>query len=325
MVQAAYRNEFFLLRDIWKARKRIGSIAKRTPLTFSQPLSSITGASVYLKLENMQDTGAFKIRGAANKILSLSKEQREKGVATFSTGNHGIAVAYVANQLNIPATVCISNRVPTGKVNRLKQLGAKVEVVGENQDDAEAYCYELESKYGITVVKPFDDLDVIAGQGTIGIEIIDDLPEIDHVVIPLSGGGLLAGIAYFLKHTDPAIHVTGVTMEHAAVMHESLKQGKAVNLPEVNTLADSLLGGIGKDNRHTFSMIKQYIDKSELVSEDSIAQGILAMMDHHKMVIEGAAAAGVGWLLQQQDIAGQNIVIVITGNNIDQETIEGLL
>lgn len=313
------------IRDVWKAQNRIRKTVQKTPLVFSHPLSDITGANIYLKLENMHETGAFKIRGAANKILSLTAEQRSKGVATFSTGNHGIAVAYLAKQLNIPATICISRRVPKEKVNKLKGSGALVEVVGDNQDDAEAFCKELEQKYGIAIIPPFDDPEIIAGQGTIGAEIMEELPEIDEAVIPLSGGGLLAGIAFFLKNVDSAINITGISMESSAVMHESLKQGQPVVLKEADTLADSLLGGIGADNRYTFSMTKKYMNQSYLVSEKSIAKGILFMAEHHKMIIEGAAAAGIGWLLKQKKLTGKNIVVIISGNNIDHLSVSALI
>ncbi|GGC99564.1 hydroxyectoine utilization dehydratase EutB [Thalassobacillus devorans] len=311
-------------RDIWRAKKRIATIATKTPLLFSQPLSDRMGSHVYIKLENMQPTGAFKLRGAANKMLSLTEEERKKGVATFSTGNHGIAVAYVAGKNNIPATVCISKRVPQEKVKKLKELGAHVEIVGDNQDDAEQYCYELEKQSGITVVKPFDDPEVIAGQGTIGLEILEDCPEIDQAIIPLSGGGLLAGISLALKTTDPQINITGVSMEQGAVMHESLKHGKPIVLKEADTLADSLLGGLGPDNRYTFSMVKQLMDESVLVSEDSIAKGIMFMLEYHKMAIEGAAGAGIGWLLGEESNKYKNIVLVISGNNVDHDTIRSL-
>lgn len=312
------------IRDVWRAQKRIGSIVSKTPLLFSQHLSDRLEANVYLKLENMQPTGAFKLRGAANKILSLTKDEKDKGVATFSTGNHGIAVAHVAKAANIPATVCISRRVPQEKVKKLKRLGAHVEIVGDNQDDAEQYCYELENQSGVTVIKPFDDPEVIAGQGTIALELLEECPEIDQAVIPLSGGGLLAGISLALKSTDATINITGVSMEKGAVMHESLKHGRPIVLKESDTLADSLLGGLGPDNRYTFSMVKQLMDKSVLVSENSIAKGIMFMLEYHKMAIEGAAGAGIGWLLGEESSKYKNIVLVISGNNVDHDTIRSL-
>ncbi|WP_101842149.1 threonine/serine dehydratase [Halobacillus sp. Marseille-P3879] len=313
------------LRSVYNARQQIKGIAAETPLIYSEALSKETGNHVYLKLENLQPTGAFKLRGAANKILSLTEEEKQKGVTTFSTGNHGIAVAYVAKQLGIEATVCISNRVPGEKVNRLQRLGAVVEKFGENQDDAEAYCYELEKQKGLSVIKPFDDPQVIAGQGTIGLEIIEQLPEVSEVVVPLSGGGLLSGIAFTLKSIASDVFIQGVTMEQSAVMHESLKKGAPVQLKEADTLADSLLGGLGPDNKYTFSLTKRYMDESVLVSEKMIEKGIVFMMEFHKMIIEGAAAAGIGSVLRRKEGDGRNVVIVITGNNVDHQTIRDLI
>ncbi|MBM7553626.1 hydroxyectoine utilization dehydratase EutB [Thalassobacillus pellis] len=313
-------------QDIWRAKARIQQVVERTPLIYSEMLSSHTGGKVYLKLENLHPTGAFKIRGAANKILSLSEDQKKKGIATFSTGNHGIAVAYLAGRLGVPATVCISRRVPKEKVNKLKKLGAEVEIIGENQDDAEKFCYELERETGVTIIKPFDDREVIAGQGTIGLEILEQLPEIDQAVIPLSGGGLLSGIGLALKSAYPSIAVTGVSMEKGAVMHESLKQGRPVVLKESDTLADSLLGGLGPENRYTFQMVRELIDDSELVSETFIAKGIMFMLEYHKMAIEGAAGAGIGWLLHEKtQWKGKNVVVIVSGNNIDHSTIRSLM
>lgn len=308
------------IRDVWEARKRIAPIVKKTPLVYSHRLSEIAEASVYLKLENMHDIGAFKVRGAANKILSLSREEQERGVATFSTGNHGQAVAYVAQQLGIKAVVCISNRVPKAKVDAIARWGAQIEIVGESQDAAGEYCYELEKKHGLTVIKPFDDPFVISGQGTIGLEILEELPQVDMVIGGLSGGGLHAGVGLALKSNDPQIQVIGVSMEQGAVMHESLKVGKPVLLDEQDTLADSLLGGIGLDNRYTFQMVKQYVDQSILIDEDAIAEGMAYMLEAHRMVVEGAAAVGIGALLRRYIVKpGGNIALIITGCNVDLE------
>lgn len=306
------------IRDVWAARRRIAPIVRRTPLVRSPVLSDRLQASVYCKLENLHETGAFKIRGAANKILSLTPAERQRGVATFSTGNHGVAVAYVAGQLGIPAHVCISRRVPPAKVEVLRRLGATVHVEGNSQDEAEALCYRLEQELGLTLVKPFDDPFVIAGQGTIGLELLEDLPEIDTVIVPLSGGGLLSGIALALKSNDPAIRVIGVSMERSAVMAESLRAGRPVALAEQDTLADSLLGGIGLDNRYTFRMVQQYADEVVLVPEPAIAAGMAYLFQRHRLVVEGAAATGIGALLHRGIVApGSHVAVVVSGNNVD--------
>ncbi|MGP4059406.1 hydroxyectoine utilization dehydratase EutB [Halobacillus sp. H74] len=312
-------------RDVWKAKKRIKSIIETTPLVYSEHLSACTGVEVFLKLEQNHPTGAFKLRGAANKILSLPEEEKNTGVTTFSTGNHGIAVAYVAKELGIPCTVCISNRVPSAKVDRLKRLGATVEIVGKSQDDAETRCIQLEKEEGMTVIKPFDDKDIIAGQGTIGLEIMEQCPEVEEVIIPLSGGGLLSGVGLSMKSVDPSIRITGVTMEKGAVMQESLRKGHPVILEEEDTLADSLLGGIGTGNLFTFPMTRKYMNKGVLVSEAQIREGLLFLLEHHKMVVEGAAATGVGLLLSEDYQPESHVVLVVSGNNIDHETMTGLI
>ncbi len=306
------------IRDVWEARKRIASIVSRTPLIQSTILSEKTGRPVFLKLENVHEVGAFKVRGAANKILSLSEEAKKRGVATFSTGNHGMAVAYVAKKIGIDAVVCISNRVPKAKVDSLKRLGAQIEIVGDSQDAAGERCYELERGKGLTVIQPFDDPHVIAGQGTIGLELLEDLPNLTDVIVPLSGGGLLSGIGLALKSCDRDIRVTGVSMEQSAVMYESLKAGKPVKLEESETLADSLLGGIGLDNQYTFEMVRQYIDDVVLIPEDEIAFSMALMMDKHRIIMEGAAATGIAAVLgnkiPQQD---GDIAVIISGQNVD--------
>jgi threonine dehydratase len=306
------------IRHIWEARKRIASIVNRTPLIQSTILSEKVGRSVYLKLENVHEVGAFKVRGAANKILSLSDEEKKLGVATFSTGNHGMAVAYVAKKLGIDAVVCISNRVPKAKVDSLKRLGAQIEIVGDSQDAAGERCYELEKEKGITVIEPFDDPHVIAGQGTIGLELLEDLPNLTDVIVPLSGGGLLSGIGLALKTNDPNLRITGVSMEHSAVMYESLKADKPVKLAESETLADSLLGGIGLDNRYTFKMVQQYMDAVVLIPEEEIAYSMAYMMDKHRIIMEGAAATGIAAILGEK-IPHQDgdIAVIISGHNVD--------
>ncbi|WP_062235677.1 hydroxyectoine utilization dehydratase EutB [Fictibacillus sp. FJAT-27399] len=314
------------IREVWEAKKRIGSLIKKTPAVESFILSERAGRPVYLKLETVHDTGAFKVRGAANKILSLSEEEKKRGVTTYSTGNHGMAVAYVAKKLGIEATVCISNRVPKAKVDSLKRLGAVIEFCGESQDEAGERCFTLEKEQGLTVIEPFDDPHIIAGQGTIGLELLEDIPCLTDVIVPLSGGGLLSGIGMAVKSNDPGIRVTGVSMAESAVMYESLRAGKPVKLPEKDTLADSLLGGIGLDNRYTFEMVKRYMDQVLLISEDEIAYSMAYMMDHHRMIMEGAASTAIAALLgkkiERQEGA---IAVIITGHNVDLSVVQRIL
>lgn len=312
--------------EVWEARKRISSLVKKTPLIKSLAISERAGRPVYLKLENTHEIGAFKIRGAANKILSLSDDEKRRGVTTYSTGNHGMAVAFVAQNIGIEATVCISSRVPKMKVDSLERLGARLEIVGESQDAAGVRCFELEKERGYTVIEPFDDPYVIAGQGTIGLELLEDLPTLSDVLVPLSGGGLLSGIGLALKTNSPDVRITGVSMERSAVMHESLKAGKPLEMEESETLADSLLGGIGLDNRYTFDMVEEYMDQLVLIPEEDIGYAMAYMMDKERMIVEGAAATGIAAVLGNQ-IPHQNgaLVVIITGRNVDLSILFKLL
>jgi len=315
-----------LIQKIWEARKQIKPLISSTPLIHSLPSSEKIDSNVYLKLENLQKTGSFKVRGAANKILNLTEEEKKCGVATFSTGNHGLAVAYVAQKLGIQSTICISNRVPKAKVDALKKSGAQIQIIGDSQDEAEKYCYELEEKYGMTVVKPFDDLDVIAGQGTIGLEILEEVPDLEALLVPLSGGGLLAGTALALKSIHPSIQVIGVSMEKSPVMYESIKAGNPVVLREQSTLADSLLGGIGLNNEYTFHIIKENVDDLLLVSEEEIAEGMGFMMDAHRMAVEGAAAVGIAAILNKKlSKTYRKMGAIVTGCNVDLSVVTHVL
>jgi len=313
-------------RDIWKAKKRIAPYITRTPLVYSPLLSEKTGANIYLKLENLQEIGAFKVRGAANKIISLTDEQKEKGVSTFSTGNHGMAVAYIAHRLGINATVCMSKNVPEVKVKNIKRWGPEIKQEWDSQDMAGVFCYELEKQKGVTVIPPFDDKEVICGQGTMALEIIEDLPEVDTVIVPLSGGGLISGVTLGMKMTVPDVKIIGVSQQKAAVMIESLKAGHPVEMPEQYTLADSLLGGIGIDNKYTFDITKDYVDETKQVSEEEIAAGIAYVMENHKVIAEGASCVGVAYAMEKGAIKPKsNVVIIVTGNGIGMQSVKKII
>jgi len=306
-----------LLKDVWQAHKRILPFIMKTPLIYSPKLSELTKSNVYLKLENLNTTNSFKIRGAANKILSLTQEEKDRGITTFSTGNFGMSVAYVAKQLGIKAHICISNRVPQAKIDALSSIGAIIERVGESQDDAQQRSYQLEKEQGLTVIHPFDDELVIAGQGTIGLEILEDLPEVDTVLAGLSGGGLHSGLGVALKKSNPNLRLIGVSTERGATMYESIVKGKPIQIAEKDTLADSLLGGIGLENKFTFQMVQEYVDDFVLLNEEAFAKGMVFMFNHHRMIIEGAAAAGIGAILNSQVQLGSNTVITITGSSVN--------
>ncbi len=306
------------LQDVYKARQKIANIATRTPLVSSPWLTELIGASVYLKLESAQTTGSFKIRGAANKMLSLTAGERERGVITVSSGNHGRAVAYVAGQLGVKAVICMSARVPGNKVDAIRRLGAEVVVHGESYDEADQHALQLQEERGLTMIHPFDDPFTIAGQGTIGLELLEDLPEIDTVVAPLSGGGLMAGIALALKSASPAIRAIGVTMDRAPVMYHSLRVGKPIEMEEEDTIADALVGGIGLDNRYTFCIIQEYVDDTILVSEEEIAGAMAFAWEKHRLVVEGGGAVGIAALLHRKvERIGRNVAVVVSGSNVE--------
>jgi threonine dehydratase len=218
------------LADVYRARAAIGPWVRRTPLVRSDALSRRLGRSVHLKLETLQETGSFKLRGAANRLLALSAAERVRGVVAVSTGNHARAVAHAAKALGVPTTVFMSTLVPENKVAAVQALGAEVRIAGDSQDAAEAAARELADERDRVFVPPFDDPWIIAGQGTIGLELLEDLPELDTVLVPLSGGGLIGGIALALKCADPSIRVIGVSMERGAAMYESLRAGQPIEV-----------------------------------------------------------------------------------------------
>jgi len=307
------------LADVYRARRRIEGRALRTPLVESPALSMVARAPVYLKLETIQPTGSFKLRGATNALVRLA-ESGCKRVVTASTGNHGRAVAHAARALGIEAAVCMSSLVPSNKVEAVRALGAQAHIVGKSQDDAQHEAQRLVREEGYAYVPPFDHLDVIAGQGTIGLEIAEDLPDVAHIVVPLSGGGLFAGIAFASKQINRDVRLTGVTMDRGAAMHASLAAGKPVLVDEVESLADSLGGGIGLDNTHTFSLTRELIDEVLLLDENTIRRGIVHAYEHERLVIEGAAAVGIAALLAGKLPAKSGpIVLIITGANIDMK------
>jgi threonine dehydratase len=308
--------------NIHDARRRIAPLVRRTPFLPSSALTQRHGAAVLLKLETLQETGTFKVRGAANKILSLPERQRERGVVTASTGNHGRAVSHVARALGVRAVVCISERVPQNKVEALRRSGAELVIEGESQDEAAERALALQAERGLTMIHPFDDPSVIAGQGTMGLEMLDVQPELDAVLIPLSGGGLIAGVALALKSALPSLRVVGVSMERSPVMYHSLEAGHPVQMPEEETLADSLLGGIGLENQYTFDLVRQLVDEVVLVSEEEIARGMRFLLREEHVVAEGAGAVGIAALLANKvGGAGDNISVVISGGNVALDTL----
>jgi len=310
-------NPDLTMRDVYKARQKIAAIVTRTPLISSPWLTESVGASVYLKAECLQETGSFKIRGAANKMLSLTADERERGVITVSTGNHGRAVSYVAKQLGIEAVVCMSERVPSNKVEAIRRLGVEVVVHGENYDGAEEYAWRLQEERGLTKIDGFDDPLIIAGQGTIGLELLEDLPEIDTAIVPVGGGGLISGIALALKSANSSTRVIGVQMDRAPVMYHSLRAGALITMEEEDTIADALAGNIALDNQYTFRMVQEYVDDVVLVSDEEIAASMAFALEKHHLVVEGSGAVGIAALLYRRvREVGRNVVAVVSGSGV---------
>jgi threonine dehydratase len=308
------------LADVYQARRRIEGRATHTPLLESAVLSRIAGTQVYLKLETMQPTGSFKLRGATNALAELAERGTMK-VVTASTGNHGRAIAHAARALGMEAAVCMSALVPKNKVDAVTALGARVVIAGKSQDEAQAEALRLAGEEGFVFVPPFDNLNVIAGQATIGLEVMEALPNTASIVVPLSGGGLFSGVAFAAKRINADVAMIGVSMERGAAMHASLTAGRPVLVDEVETLADSLGGGIGLDNEHTFALTQELADSVVLLDEASIARGIVHAYREERLVIEGAAAVGIAALLDGRidrvALKSGPAVLVVSGANID--------
>jgi threonine dehydratase len=303
---------------ILEARRRIGPHVLRTPLREAgAALAGRPGVPVRLKCEHQQTTGSFKLRGATNALLSLDPARRAAGVVAASTGNHGRALAHAARQLGVPAVICMSRLVPANKVEAIEALGAEARIAGVSQDDAQREAARLVAERGMAMVPPFDDDAVIAGQGTLGLELMEDAPDTATVLVPLSGGGLIAGVALAVKTLNPAVRVVGISMERGAAMAASLAAGRPVEVEEVPTLADSLGGGIGLDNALTFAMVRALVDEVVLVSEAEIAAAIRAAYREHGEVIEGAAAVGLAALAAGKVRPTGPTAVVLTGKNID--------
>jgi threonine dehydratase len=305
------------LQDIYRARRALSGRIRRTPLAVSDNLSRIAGAPVHLKLEHLQLTGSFKLRGATNSVLALAPEQQAKGVVGVSTGNHGRGLAYAAKEAGVRCVICMSRLVPANKVEGIAALGAEVRIAGASQDEAQHEVDRLVAEQGMTVLPPFDHADVIAGQGTLGLEILEDLPELETCIVPLSGGGLIAGIARAIKAANPRARVIGVTMATGAAMYLSQKAGRPVEVEETASLADSLGGGVGLENRYTFAMVRELVDELLLVEEEQIADAIRHAYWREQQIVEGAGAVGIAALRAGLVARPGVTAVVLSGGNID--------
>jgi len=304
--------------EILKASKNLTGVLYRTPLTYSKKLSEISDAEIYLKWESLQKTGSFKVRGAYNKICSLTPEERGRGVITASAGNHALAVAFVAKMMNIKATVVVPENAPRVKVESCKVLGAEVLLKGANYDESLIYCKKMISNTEATYIPAFDDDKVIAGQGTIGCEILEEMPDTDTIMVPIGGGSLVSGIALWAKTVNPRIRVVGVQSTAAYTMYECFKAKKIVDVPVPPTIADGLAGGI---SQITLSLVLKYVDEIILAEEEKLKTAILWVLRNERQVVEGSGVVGPAAILQGKIRfkRGEKVVVVISGGNIDME------
>lgn len=312
-------NEFLSigLADVEAAGARIAGRVLVTPTKLSPSLSERAGVSVHLKLEHHQITGSFKLRGATNAVLSLTDTERDCGVVGVSTGNHGRGLAYAAKQAGTRCIICMSELVPQNKIDGIKAQGAEVRIIGRSQDDAQVEADRLVAEDGMTMVPPFDHPAIIAGQGTVGLDILDQVPDAESALVPLSGGGLIAGVAAALKAHKPGIRVVGVSMERGAAMYECLEAGKPIMVEELPTLADALGGGIGLDNRLTFPMVRDLVDDIVLVSETEIAEAVRHGYWQEREIVEGSGAVGMAAILSGKVELDGPTVVVLSGCNLD--------
>ena len=310
------------LDNIRVAKENIKDVVVKTPLLHSNFFSKQSNNNVYMKCENLQLTGAYKLRGALNKMISLSDEEKKKGVVCSSAGNHAQGVAYAANLMGIKATIVMPTTTPYLKVKSTKDLGGNVILHGSVYDDAYSYAKKLEEEKGYTFLHPFNDVNVICGQGTIALEILEDLKNVDVIVCPIGGGGLISGVALAAKGINSNIKIIGVQAAGANAMETSFHLGKLTPLTSVNTIADGI--AVKSPGDITFSIIKKYVDEIITVIDDEIVDAFLALSEKHKLIAEASGAASLA-ALSKLNFEGKNIVSIISGGNIDMLTITSLI
>ena len=308
-----------------RAESRIRPYIRETILEYSPYLSRFGHASVYCKLENLQHTGSFKLRGAMNKLLSLSEIERRRGVVTASTGNHGAAVVYGLNRLGTAGTFFVPETASADKVKSMQLLGAEVRYFGQDTADTEVHARAFADEQGIPFISPYNDPQVVAGQGTIGLELTRQIEHIDAAFVAIGGGGLISGVAGYLKSTLPHVRIVGCSPENSQVMIQSIKAGRILDLPSLPTLSDGTAGGI-EPGTITFALCRAFVDEYVTVTEDEIRESLLRFMQAHHMLIEGAAAVAVAsYVKVHERFAGQNVAIVICGANISLDTLKRIL
>ena len=310
------------LYDFIEARERLNTVITKTKLIHSSIFSNETGNEVYIKPENLQRTGAFKIRGAYNKIAKLTEEEKKRGVIAASAGNHAQGVALAAQKLGIKAVIVMPKHTPLIKVEATRRYGAEVILTGEVYDEAYEYAKKLQEKEGYTFVHPFNDKDVIEGQGTIALEVLEELPDADIILVPIGGGGLISGIASAAKLKNPLIKIIGVEPEGAASALEARKSHHVVELDEANTIADGT--AVKKIGDITFDYIEKYVDDIVTVSDYELMAAFLVLVEKHKIVAENSGILAVAGL-KKLNVTGKKIISIISGGNIDVLTISSMI
>ena len=311
------------LSEVYAARRRISRWVRRTPFEHSPTLSTMFGSDVWLKLENRQLTGSFKIRGATNKMMLLRPEERERGVVAASSGNHAQGVAYAARELGVKAIIVVPENTPGVKRNAIRALGAELIVHGSEYMDAERLAQRMSREKEMPFLSPYNDLDLIAGQGTVGLEMLEDSPDIDVVLVPVSGGGLISGIAAVWKAV-PGTKVVGVQTEASPVMYESINAGKIVDIPMFDTVAEGLHGGI-EQGSVTFPICQRLVDDWIVVREKTIVEAMRLMLFSQHEVVEGSGAVGVAALIEQAErFKGKKVGVVLSGGNVESSLLREL-
>lgn len=310
------------IADVYRAAKQLDGVIKRTRLIESPFFSELSGNKVYLKPENLQNTGSFKLRGAYNKISQLSPEERAKGVITASAGNHAQGVAFAAQHLGCKAVICMPATTPILKVEATRAYGAEVVLFGDSFDDAAAKSVELQKKHGYVYIHPFDDQQVLLGQGTTALEIIEELKDVDAILVPIGGGGFASGVAVATKAVNPNVKVIGVEPAGAACMENAFKVGHVDTLPAVDTVADGC--AVKTPGQLTYAFCKKYLDDIITVSEMEIMSALLSLIEKHKLIAEGAGVLSLA-ALSKLNFSGKKVAAIISGGNIDISTISALI
>lgn len=310
------------LKKFEEAAEKVKEVTLATNLVYSEYFSNQSGNKVYLKPENMQYTGAYKVRGAYYKISTMSEDARKKGLITASAGNHAQGVAYAASKYGVPATVVMPTTTPLIKVNRTKGYGAKVVLYGNVYDEACEYAMKLAKEQGLTFVHPFDDLDVATGQGSIAMEIIKELPTVDYILVPIGGGGLATGVSTLAKFLNPNIKVIGVEPAGANCLQESLKEGKVITLPTVNTIADGT--AVKTPGSKLFPYLQKNLDSIITVPDEDLIVTFLDMVENHKMIVENSGLLTVA-ALKQMNVKDKKIVSILSGGNMDVITMSSVV